>query len=154
MLLQLRGRNGQNRRPGWLERRQMCRGLCRDKGWRALEWGQMVSIHSVKYEQRSCWIDHETTRPLHSTDPAFPFMLQPLCTHTSAWQMQLRRKALNTHVSQWAAKVGNVLWGKFFPLPPSLFLSFPSSPLLQLSLPIPSLPLPFLLSSFLFFFLS
>lgn len=77
MLLQLRGRNGQNHRPGWLERRQMCRGLCRDKGWRALEWGQIVSIHSVKYEQRSWWIDHETTHPL-------PFHRSCLSLHAPA----------------------------------------------------------------------
>lgn len=42
--------------------------------------------------------------------------------------------------------------GSFFPFPPSLFLSFPSSPFLQLSLPLPSLPSPFLLPSFLFSF--
>lgn len=58
VLMQLRGRNGQNHSRR-LERRKQLPSLrqedkCADEAQRAQEWGQMVIICSMKYDQRSC----------------------------------------------------------------------------------------------------
>lgn len=104
--------------------------------------GQRVSICSMKYDHRSCYIDHEAMHIFLFHGCCLPFMLQGPGTHSSARRMLPlgpAQKVLNMPMSWWAGEVRKAL-SKDFPSQPfflftlSFSLSFSPNPFHGMSL--------------------